>query len=303
MLVLALLGLVTMALPSLLPGSPAITVLGPEATQDQIAQFTSMYHLDDNAFTRMGRWLSSAATGDLGTSIITKDSVGSELLERLPVTLELLVASQIIALAIAIPVALRSAWKPGSIFDRVATVFSYVTLSTPGFVLGVLLIYIFAIWLGWLPATGWVGFADDPLGNLRFLILPALTMGLTEAAVYTRTLRSDVMDTLDQTYIHAARSRGMSAGKLLRARALRPSALPLLTMVGIAVGGAFGGAVLVETLYAVPGIGRLVQTAIAGRDFPVIESVVIIAGLAVIVVTMLVDLTYRLIDPRISREL
>lgn len=299
---LALLGLVTMALPSLLPGSPAVTVLGPEASVDQIAAFNSMYHLDDGMLARFWNWLSSAVTGDLGTSIITHNSVGAELLDRLPVTLELLVASQIIALGIAVPVALRSAWRPGSLFDRAATVLSYVTLSTPGFVLGVLLIYIFAIWLGWLPATGWVSFTDDPVGNLRFLILPALTMGLTEAAVYTRTLRSDVMGTLDQTYIHAARSRGMSTGRLLRSRALRPSALPLMTMVGIAIGGAFGGAVLVETLYAVPGIGRLAQSAIAGRDFPVIESVVIIAGLAVVVATMLVDLAYRLIDPRIARE-
>ncbi|MER8090549.1 ABC transporter permease [Streptomyces sp. NPDC058316] len=153
-----------------------------------------------------------------------------------------------------------------------------------------------------LPATGWTPFAEDPAENLRHLVLPALTLGLTEAAVFTRTLRGQLLDTLDQPYIAAARSRGMGTTRLLLRRALRPSSLPLVTLVGIGIGTSLGGSVLVESLFAVPGVGSLAAGAISGRDFPVVQAVVVVSAVGVVAATFAVDLLYRTIDPRIAHE-
>ncbi len=298
--VLALLGVFTMALPQLIPGDPAIAVLGTQATPEQIALFHSKLDLDQNPFVRFGNWIAQAVQGNLGTSLTTDASIADEFARRLPVTLQLVLASQVIALGLAIPVALRQAWRPNGLMDRIATGISFVLLSMPGFVLGLVLIYLFAVRLSWLPATGWVPFVEDPLGNLRTLVLPALTLGLAEAAIYGRALRSDLVTTLDQPFIHAATSRGMRPGKILVARAFRPSSLSLVTLVGLGIASSIGGSILVETLFAVPGMGRLAQGAILARDFPVIEAVVLVAGCAVVLMNILVDLSYRFIDPRIT---
>lgn len=302
LVVLALLGLVTMALPSLIPGDPAIAVLGTSATPEQIAAFRSGLDLADNPFLRLWHWLASVATGDLGTSFATRIPVSEEIARRLPITLELVVAGQIVALALTVPVALRQAWRPGGVMDKVATAVSFVLLAMPGFVLGLVLIYVFAVHLSWLPATGWVDVTDDPLGHLRSLVLPALTLGLAEAAVYTRALRADLLTTLNQPFVHAAASRGMGPTRLLVTRALRPSSLSVVTLVGIGLGSAMGGSVLVETLFAIPGLGRLAQSAILARDFPVIEAIVLIAGTTVVLMTILVDVLYRFVDPRIAHD-
>lgn len=179
---------------------------------------------------------------------------------------------------------------------------AFVWLAIPGFVLGLVLIYLAAVQWRVLPATGWTSLTDDPAGNLRHLVLPALTMGLTEAAIFTRTLRGQLMDTLDQTYINAARGRGLGTARLLLRRALRPSSLPLVTLIGIGFGMALGGSVLVEPLFAVPGMGSLAATAINGRDFPVIQAIVIVTAVGVVVATLAVDLLYRRIDPRIAHD-
>ncbi|MGR7000142.1 ABC transporter permease [Yinghuangia aomiensis] len=283
-------------------GLPALAALGPTATPDQISAYDDRIGMGDNVFAALGHWLGNAVHGDLGRSLLNDVPVATELGNRIPVTLELFLVAQVVALAVAIPVALRSAWKPGGIFDRVATTGAFVALAAPGFVLGLLLIYVAAVQLRMLPATGWVPFTDDPVENLRHLVLPALTLGLTEAAVFTRTLRAQLVDTLDQPYIAAARSRGMPVRRLLLRRALRPSSLPLVTLVGLGIGTSLGGSVLVETLFAVPGIGSLVSTAIAGRDFPVLQAVIVVAATGVVVATLAVDLLYRRLDPRIAHD-
>ncbi|MFF2040534.1 ABC transporter permease [Kitasatospora sp. NPDC058170] len=300
--VLLLVTVAALALPHLMPGSPAAAALGATATPEQIAAYEAGLGLDDNVLTATWRWLSAALHGDLGHSLANGSAVTTELAHRIPVTLELFVAAQLVALCIAVPVALLSAWRPGGAVDRIATAGAFVWLAVPGFVLGLLLIWIAAVQLKVLPATGWVPFTEDPVENLRHLVLPALTLGLTEAAVFTRTLRGQLLETLDQTYVAAARSRGMGTARLLLRRALRPSSLPLVTLIGIGVGTSLGGSVLVETLFAVPGVGNLASTAIAGRDFPVVQAVVVVSAAGVVAATLAVDLLYRTIDPRIAHD-
>ncbi|MGW1091137.1 ABC transporter permease [Streptomyces sp. NPDC002596] len=289
-------------LPHLLPGSPAVAALGSTATPEQIAAYDSQLGLYQSLPTATLDWLDRLAHGDLGHSLANGQAVTAELAERIPVTLELFVAGQLVALLLAVPIALLSAWRPGGPVDRIATAGAFVWLAVPGFVLGLLLIWLAAVQLRVLPATGWTPFTQDPVQNLRHLVLPALTLGLTEAAVFTRTLRGQLLDTLDQTYIAAARGRGMGTARLLLRRALRPSALPLVTLVGIGVGTSLGGSVLVETLFAVPGVGSMAAAAIAGRDFPVIQAVVVLGAVGVVVATLAVDLLYRAFDPRIAHD-
>ncbi|WP_327277558.1 ABC transporter permease [Streptomyces sp. NBC_01224] len=248
------------------------------------------------------RWLGDALHGNLGHSLSTGAPVTTELADRIPVTLELFVAAQLVALCLALPVALLSAWRPGGPVDRIATAGAFVWLAVPGFVLGLLLIWIAAVQLRILPATGWTPFTEDPAENLRHLVLPALTLGLTEAAVFTRTLRGQLLDTLDQTYVAAARSRGMGTTRLLLRRALRPSSLPLVTLIGIGIGTSLGGSVLVETLFGVPGVGSLAAGSINARDFPVIQAVTVVSAAAVVAATLAVDLLYRKLDPRIAHD-
>ncbi|MER8099200.1 ABC transporter permease [Kitasatospora sp. NPDC094016] len=301
----AVLLLVTVAalyLPHLMPGSPAVAALGPTATPEQISVYEAGLGLDRNLFAATWQWIADALHGDLGHSLSTGAAVTTELADRIPVTLELFLAAQLVALALAVPVALLSAWRPGGTFDRIATAGTFGWLAVPGFALGLLLIWLAAVQLRILPATGWTPFTEDPAENLRHLVLPALTLGLTEAAVFTRTLRGQLLDTLDQPYIAAARSRGMGTTRLLLRRALRPSSLPLVTLVGIGIGTSLGGSVLVESLFAVPGVGSLAAGAISGRDFPVVQAVVVVSAVGVVAATFAVDLLYRTIDPRIAHE-
>ncbi|MFI8434466.1 ABC transporter permease [Streptomyces sp. NPDC079020] len=298
--VLLLVTLAALTLPHLMPGSPALAALGPTATPEQVTAYEARLGLDENVMSATWRWLGDALHGDLGRSLSTGTPVTGELADRIPVTLELFVAAQLVALCVAVPVALFSAWRPDGPVDRIATAGAFVWLAVPGFVLGLLLIWIAAVQLRILPATGWTPFGEDPLGNLRHLVLPALTLGLTEAAVFTRTLRGQLLDTLGQTYISAARSRGMGTARLMLRRALRPSSLPLVTLIGIGVGTSLGGSVLVETLFGVPGVGSLAAGAINARDFPVIQAVTVISAAAVVAATLAVDLLYRTLDPRIA---
>ncbi|MFJ6618040.1 ABC transporter permease [Kitasatospora sp. NPDC091335] len=300
--VLLLVALGALTLPHLMPGSPAVAALGPTATPEQISVYEAGLGLDRNVFAATWQWIGDALHGDLGHSLSTGAAVTTELADRIPVTLELFLAAQVVALAIAVPVALVSAWRPGGLFDRIATAGTFAWLAVPGFALGLLLIWIAAVQLRILPATGWTPFTEDPAENLRHLVLPALTLGLTEAAVFTRALRGQLLDTLDQPYVAAARSRGMGTTRLLLRRALRPSSLPLVTLVGIGIGTSLGGSVLVESLFAVPGVGSLASGAIAGRDFPVVQAVVVVSAVGVVAATLAVDLLYRTIDPRIAHD-
>lgn len=297
-LVLVMVGLLAMSLPHLTSGSPVIAALGVDATPEQIARLLAGLDLDDPPHLRLWKWGGSAFHGDLGTSLVTGRPVVAEIFQRLPVTIELLLLGQLVALVITIPVALASAWRAGGMLDRITSGIAFVLLSTPTFVLGILGIVVFAVWFGLLPAAGWIDPAKDLGAHLRHMVLPAFTVGVAEAAVLVRVLRADVLVTLREPYILAARSRGMTAPRLLLTRALRPSSLSTLTLIGLSFGAVFGGSALIETVFAIPGIGRLAVGAIGGRDYPVIEAIIIFSALAVVLATLGTDILARRIDPR-----
>lgn len=286
----------------LLPGSLADAILGENATAEDIARLEAELGLDRPLAERFAAWLWHALQGDLGRSHITGEPVASAVAERLPVSIELMVLAQLAALAIALPLGTLAGYREGTRIDRIISGGAFGVLAVPHFVLGILLILVFAIWLRVLPATGFVPFAADPLGNLRSMVLPTLTLALAEAPVYLRLLRSDLASTLREPFITVARAKGLSDRRILLTHALRPSSFSLITVMGINIGHLIGGAVVIETLFALPGLGRLLIEAIIKRDYPVVQGLVLFVAAAFVVVNLVVDALYALLDPRVRHD-
>lgn len=284
----------------LVPGDRATAMAGLNATPEVVEQIRSEEGLDDPILLRYARWLGDVTSGDLGTT--NKDvSVWSQIRLRLPKTIELMVLGQLIALAIAIPLAIRSARNPGGALDRLASATAFGFLAMPAFVLGVYLQYFIAVRLGWLPAVSLdlPGLFEDPVENLRQMALPSTTLGVNLVAVYLRLLRTDLIATLQEDFVLLAQTRGFSERRVLWRHALRPSSLGLLTAVGLNTGGLIGGALIVEELFAIPGMGRMVVEAIFGEDYVLVQASVLILSVGYVLVNFLVDLLYAVVDPRI----
>jgi peptide/nickel transport system permease protein len=296
---LVVVSFLTLMLTSLLPGDPARQVAGPEAEPEDVAAVRADLRLDEPLLTRYVGWVGDAATGDLGRSYRTGQPVMEAITERLPITLQIGAMAVVIALAVAIPLGTLSAYKAGSLIDRAITGSSFGLLAIPSFMMAILLILVFAETLGWLPATGWTRLTSDPLENLRTAILPALALAIGELAVYTRLLRADMITTLQQDSITMARAKGLPPGRILFRHALRPSSFSLMTVVGLQVGAIISGAVLVETLFAVPGLGRLLVDSISQRDLVMVQGIAVVIAVSFVVVNFTVDLLYTLLDPRI----
>jgi peptide/nickel transport system permease protein len=290
----------TFSLTSLLPGDPCITILGPEGAQaEPLAACHEELGVDDPIHERYGRWLGNAVTGDLGRSFRTNQKVVDAVTERLPVTVELGVLAIVFALVGAIPLGMLSAYRAGTRLDRGITAASFGLLSVPNFMMAIFLIVIFAVRLGALPATGWTRFSVDPIQNLKSAIMPALALGIGELAVYTRLLRSDIIATLQEDFVTMARSKGLPTWRILLRHALRPSSFSLMTVVGVNIGFIISGSVIVEQIFALPGLGRLLFTSIGDRDLVIVQGVVLLIGLSVVMVNFAVDLLYSVLDPRI----
>lgn len=289
----------TMMLSSLLPGDPARAIAGPEAEPEDVEAVRQDLRLDQPVFQRWTGWVSDAAQGDLGRSYRTRQPVMEAITERLPVTLQIGFMAIAIALILAIPLGTLSAYKAGAAVDRGITGTSFALLSVPSFLMAILLILVFAETLEWLPATGWTRLTTDPLENLRGAILPALALAIGEMAVYTRLLRADMITTLQQDSITMARAKGLPPARILFRHALRPSSFSLITVVGLQIGAVISGAVLVETLFAVPGVGRLLVDSILQRDLIMVQGIALVVAASFVVVNLAVDLAYVLLDPRI----
>jgi peptide/nickel transport system permease protein len=293
--------LLTFLTTSLLPGDPALQILGAEAaTPEAIAAVRSELNLDDPLPVRYLNWIGDALTGDFGRSYRTNEPVASAIGERLPVTAEIGILAIVIALAIAIPVGMLSAYRAGSRTDKIISSTSFGLLAVPNFMVAIFLILIFAVWLGVLPATGWVNFTDNPVQNLRSALLPALSLAIAEMAVYTRLLRTDMIATLQQDFVTMARVKGVSNRRILFRHALRPSSFSLMTVAGVQVGAIIGGSVVIETLFAVPGVGRLLLEAVLVRDLLMVQGVALVIAVSYVVVNFTVDILYSYLDPRIS---
>ena len=300
---LLVVSMATALMLSLLPGDPALQVIGADhlTSVDQLEQVREELGLNDPIHIRYWNWLSAATQGDLGWSYARRQPVGEAIADRLPVTVNLLVYAQVMALLIALAIAPIAALRRNSLFDQLTSTISFAALSIPSFILGLVLIYFFAVTLGWFQVVGYTPISDGLWANFRSLFLPALTLAASEAAVYTRLLRSEIVNTLQEDYISLARAKGLPQWRIILRHALRPSSFALVTVVGLSVGHLVGGALIVETLFALPGMGRLVVDSIIGGDFVMVQGVVSLVTIGYVVVNFLVDMLYLGLDPRIRR--
>jgi peptide/nickel transport system permease protein len=288
---------------TLIPGDPALVLLGVnDLTPDAIAEVHHKLGLDLPLPVRYANWLAQIAQGDLGFSYHLNQDVTSAVARRLPVSLELMILALTLSLAMAIPLGVFAAYRAGRAPDRVISAVTFGILSVPGFVMALLLIYFFAVRLRVLPASGWVSLTEDPIRNLRVVILPAFALALGQLAVFTRLLRSEMISTLQEEYIAMARAKGMPTWRILLVHALKPSSFPLVTVVGIQIGVLIGGAVIVETIFSVPGMGSMLYNAILSHDYIMVQGVTLFVAAAYVLANFLVDLVYAALDPRISRH-
>ena len=297
--VLVAVSLLTFLIASLLPGDLADVILGDEATPEKVEALRRDMGLDQPVWWRYLGWLGQVLQGEFGRSFRTGQTVLQAVAERLPVSFELMLLAQLGALAIGIPLAIACAVRSGSAFDRFMTGSAFGMLSVPTFLSAILLIYLFAVQLRWLPATGYVPFGEDPVGNLRSFLLPALTLALGEWPVLMRVLRSDMIATLQEDYITMARAKGLKPSRILLVHALKPSSLTLVTVTGINIGRLIGGTVIVESIFALPGIGRLLLGAIFTRDLIILQGMVLFVACGYVLMNFVVDMLYAVLDPRI----
>lgn len=288
---------------SLIPGNAAQQILGVEATQEQIDRFNAERGLDRPGYVRYFSWLGGVVTGDFGRSIVSGQSVTDLLAERGPVTFELVLLAFVLSLVVAIPIALLSARYPDSILDRAVMLLCVTGLAVANYVLALLLMLIFAVQLQVLPAIGYVPFGEDPVGNLTSMILPTLAIAIPLACFYIRFLRSDIVDQLNgQDYIDTARAKGVGPWRILLTHAFRNSSFGLLTLVGLNIGALVGGTVIIEQIFALPGIGQLMLQSINARDTTVVLNCVVIFAFVAVIANLVVDIMYAVLDPRIRHD-
>lgn len=302
--VLLLVSVISFSLTFLLPGDPALLILGDQmaANEEAYEAVRRELGLDRPVVIQYLDWLWQTVRGDLGTS--TRDSlpVFTGILERLPVTLELSFLSMLIALVIALPAGIISAVKQNSRWDVAFSLFSLWGVAIPHFWLGILLIYGFAVYLKLLPPSGYVPFADDPVANLQHMILPAFTLGVGLSAVIMRQVRSSLLEVLHQDYIVTARSKGLPARSVTVGHALKNGLIPVVTVIGLQIGLLFGGAVITESIFSLPGVGRWAVDSILWRDFPVVQAVSLFMAIGVLLTNLITDVAYGFIDPRIHHR-
>lgn len=299
--VVLVVSILTFLLLNLLPGNPVFLILGPGATPKGVAQLTNQLHLNKPIYVRYADWLWAALHGNFGQSYLNHEPASTLIHQALPVTLELLAFSQVIALAVAIPLGVYAARRPGGAVDQSSSAFSFGMLAIPSFLLGVLLVGVFAVHWHFFPATGYTHLTANFARNLRSLFLPALTLALGSLATYVRLLRSDMIATLQQDFVTVARSKGLSPRYILWHHAFRPSTFSLVTVAGINVGSLIGGAFIVEIIFGIPGIGSLTLHSIYQRDYLVVQACVLIIAVGYVFVNFIVDLLYPFLDPRVRR--
>lgn len=293
--------LIVFALMRAVPGDVVTNLVGLEGnvSEERLVELRRMFGLDLPVHVQFGQWLTAAVRGDLGSSLRTGRPVGADLALRFPVTLELTLLSLVVALAIALPVGVFAALYRGRWPDHLGSVFALLGLSVPGFFLGILLILLFSLRLGWLPPAGYVPFGEDPIANLRHLVLPALSLGLILAAATARIVRSTLLEVLGRDFVRTARAKGLSEPAVILRHALRTALIPVVTVVGLQFGQLLGGAVIIEQVFSLPGVGRFALEGINLRDYPVVQGAVLLIAAAFVVVNLLVDVLYTVIDPRV----
>ena len=297
--VMAVVALFVFSLLYLAPGDPAAVIAGDQATPEDVERIRASLGLDRPYLVRFGAWVGDILSGDLGTSIFTNLPVSTMIAQRVEPTLSLCVLTLILAVSIAVPMGVVAAWKQGTAIDRAVMGFAVLGFSVPVFVVGYLLAYVFALELDWLPVQGYTPFREGFLPWLENLILPAVALGGVYIALIARITRATMLEVLGQDYIRTARAKGANQAGILFVHALKNAAVPIVTVIGIGMALLIGGAVVTESVFAIPGLGRLTVDAILRRDYPVIQGVVLLFSFVYVLVNLLIDLLYTLFDPRI----
>jgi len=283
----------------MIPGDPARVMAGTEADEAGLAEIRAKYGLTDPLPVQYLRWVGLALRGDLGESIRTRETVAATVAKKLPVTVELACLSILVALCIAIPVGVLSAARRNTLWDYLANSLSLCGLSVPSFWLGIMLILLLSVRLHWLPASGFVPLWENPVGNLTRMLMPAFVLGATLGAVLMRQTRNSMIEVLGADYIRTAYSKGLPGRAVIFRHAIRNGLIPVVTILGLQMGALMGGAVVTEQIFVVPGFGRLIVESVFTRDYPLVQGVVLITASAYVLINLLVDISYSLLNPRI----
>jgi len=298
-LVLVVVGVVAFLLIHLAPGDPAAVMLGSNATQDQVERLRQQLALDRPLPVQFAAWSSRVVRGDLGISHFAQKPVLQVLAQRAEPTLVLTTMSILVAVVIGVPIGIIAAIRRGTVVDQAALALALLGASVPSFWLGLSLILYFAVRLGWFPSSGIVPLANGGLESLRYYVLPALALGFPNSALITRITRSSMLDVLQQDYVRTAASKGLSSLRVIVRHALRNAMVPIVTVVGLTIASLMGGAVVTETVFSIPGVGRLVVQSVLRRDYPVIQAAILLVATIYVMVNLVVDLIYAWVDPRI----
>ncbi len=307
--VLLIIAFFTFIIINALPGDLAVNILGPGATPQAVEEVREELNLNDPVLSRFGDWLGDTVTGDLGRSRILQEDVADGISRTFPISLQLMLYAQIISIGLAIPLGVWAAYRAGTRTDRVINTAAFGFLALPNFILAVLFVLFFAlggisifgtqVGVEWLPAGRYVAFGEDIVLHFKHMLLPALSLALGQVAVYMRLLRTDMIATLQQNFIDLARAKGISDRRILWRHALRPSSFTLLTVIGLNIGTLIGGALIIEFIFTLPGIGTYVFGAIIARDFIAIQGVVLVISAGYVLTLLAVDLLYTALDPRL----
>lgn len=300
--VLAIVSLLTFVIIFFVPGDVASELAGPAAGADEVARIRAQLGLDRPFFERLIAWYGDLLRGDLGHSFLLNQSVTSAILERLPVTLSLTAFALSIAVVIGMLSGITAAVRANTLTDQSVMTIALVGLSVPDFWLGLVFIYLFAVQLGWLPTGGYTPFTESPTGWLRNMLMPAVALALTQIGLLARMTRSSMLDVLRQDYIRTARAKGLPGWIVIGKHALRNVMVQVITVIGVSVGILLGGQIVVESVFSLPGVGRLIVGAILRRDYPVIQGGLLLTATIFVAVNLVVDLLYAYFDPRIRYD-
>jgi peptide/nickel transport system permease protein len=297
--VLAVVAVFVFLMLRLTPGDPAAVIAGDNATSDQIADIRDKLGLNLPIWQQFGIWIGNILQGNFGESFFFKKTVAELIAQRIEPTLALATCTLIFAVLVSVPIGVLAAYRQGSVFDRSVMAFSVLGFSMPTFVIGYCLIYLFAIELGWLPVQGYVRIAQNFGQFFERMILPSITLSVGFIALIARITRASVLEVLNEDYIRTARAKGLSNRVVLMRHALRNAAVPIMTVIGLGIAILIGGAVITESVYGLPGLGRLTVEAVLSRDFPTIQAVILLFSVVYVVINLLIDISYTIFDPRI----
>lgn len=300
--VIFLITIIAFGIVQVLPGDVALAVLGEEFARDEQAYEAARerFGLDDPLVVRYADWIIGAMQGDLGTSYRTSEPVTQALLRRLLPTAQLVAMSLVVALVVGLPMGILAATRPNTLFDAIGTFAALFGVAIPNFWFGILMVYVFSIWLNWLPPSGFVPIFEAPLASVRAMLMPSIALGTALAAVVVRQTRSALLEVLGEDFVRTARSKGVRGWVVVTKHALRNALIPVVTVIGMQVGRLFGGTMTVEIVFSIPGMGRLAVDSIFFRDFQVLQGIMLVTALAVMLASLLTDILYAVLDPRIQ---